>query len=39
MNNNLKLKYYSSGSYGILIKDCLNNYIYKNNRIYKFWIY
>lgn len=29
MNNNLKLKYYSSGSYGVLIKDSLNNYIYK----------
>lgn len=29
MNNNLRLKYYSSGSYGVLIKDLSNNFIYK----------
>jgi len=29
MNNNLRLKYYSSGSYGVMIKDLSNNFIYK----------
>lgn len=29
MNNHCNLKYYSSGSYGILIKSELNDYIYK----------